>query len=806
MHYIYIYFSIFTIAIILFFGIIIFRQKFFSLFLNKLKIREKIILSFTILFLILVTFIGLAIEWFNYIELQDDLNDRLSSLAVAKSHHIQTYFDLNIERLKSFNSRTALRKNLAQYKESALPENLEAVNNIIKDAMISVKDLNRISVIGVDGLVIASSDENVVGKNTEKENYFIQGQEKEGVFFVKEGDVYNIFIAGPMEYEGDFVGVGVLVTDFNYLRQIVQNRIGLRKTGEVLVAFYNEKGEITYPLPRLFESEAVEIIAEDVSTAEPMKQALLGKSIFFDNTLDYRNKPVFAISEYINIARLGLVVKIDRAEALDEIRGSVILFSVMSLLFVLLYFVFSSALAKFLTSPLEKLNIGVRNIGSGIFGFKVEEKGDDEITDLARAFNIMSEKVKKSRLEIEKKVEEQTEELKNKTLDMSLQQKATLNILEDVEDEKNKVEHLAGDLEKYKLAVENASDHVIITDVNGIVLYANKAVAKMTGYSTEEVLNKKVGSLWSEKAEKNIYDEIWKNVRENKKYIITQITNIRKGGEKYEASISVAPILDDAKKVKYFVSIERDITKEKEVDRAKTEFVSLASHQLRTPLSTINWYTEMLLNGDAGKLATEQNEYMQEIYKSNQRMVELVNALLNVSRLDLGTFIVEPKMLDIYKISDDAIDELKHKITEKKIKFSKKYDKSVDKMSLDEKLTMIIFQNLLSNAVKYTPDGGKVILDIAKKDKDLQIKVSDTGLGIPLSQQEKIFQKMFRADNVRATDTEGTGLGLYIVKQILEHAGGKIWFKSVQNKGTDFYVTIPLLGMKKKEGTRKLED
>ena len=125
-------------------------------------------------------------------------------------------------------------------------------------------------------------------------------------------------------------------------------------------------------------------------------------------------------------------------------------------------------------------------------------------------------------------------------------------------------------------------------------------------------------------------------------------------------------------------------------------------------------------------------------------------------------------------------------------------------MNLDKNLTHIIFQNLLSNAVKYTPEKGKVIIDVSRKDKNVEIAVSDTGFGIPKKQQRKVFSKLFRADNARETDTQGTGLGLYIVKSILETVGGDISFKSEENKGTTFNVEIPLAGMKKKKGTRRL--
>ncbi|HOX60789.1 MAG TPA: PAS domain-containing sensor histidine kinase [Candidatus Magasanikbacteria bacterium] len=383
-------------------------------------------------------------------------------------------------------------------------------------------------------------------------------------------------------------------------------------------------------------------------------------------------------------------------------------------------------------------------------------------------------------------------------------QKAVLNILEDVAEEKDKNLALAKDLEKFKLAVDNTSDHIVITDPEGIVLYANKAAEKITGYKIDQAKGKKAASLWKMPMPKEYYIKMWDTIKKKKRPFVGVIQNKRKNGEIYDASISISPIINEKGDIVFFVGLERDITKEKEIDRAKTEFVSLASHQLRTPLSTINWYAEMLIAGDAGKLSEEQSNFVNEIYHGNQRMVELVNSLLNVSRLELGTFLVEPTNENILEIAEIVVKELTPLINNKKINLIKKYDETIGFMPLDRKLTDIVILNLLSNAVKYTPEEGGVTLSIEKKKDGIWIIVQDNGYGIPVAQQEKIFTKLFRADNAREKDADGTGLGLYIVKSILKNVGGDVSFKSEENKGTTFFAKIPLSGMKAKAGTKSL--
>jgi signal transduction histidine kinase len=268
--------------------------------------------------------------------------------------------------------------------------------------------------------------------------------------------------------------------------------------------------------------------------------------------------------------------------------------------------------------------------------------------------------------------------------------------------------------------------------------------------------------------------------------------------------------------------VAMDVGVHRELAQAKTDFVTLASHQLRTPLSIIKWYVDFLITGDAGEMTKEQLKYLKEVYDSNERLIELVNALLDVSRIDVGTFSIEPEPTDLIQTAETALKKHAKEIKKKNISLEKKYDK-FSVINLDPRLTGIVFENIISNAVKYTPENGKIRLSITKTEKDAFIKLSDTGCGIPREQQPKMFTKLFRADNVKRIESVGTGLGLYIVKAVIEKSGGKIWFESPslelllekeqkstdiaidkQDKGTTIFITIPLKGMKKKHGTKKL--
>ena len=364
---------------------------------------------------------------------------------------------------------------------------------------------------------------------------------------------------------------------------------------------------------------------------------------------------------------------------------------------------------------------------------------------------------------------------------------------------------------KDEAILASIGEGLIVIDNTGVILLVNDAFEKLLGWGKDEVYGKKITDIIS------TIDEHGNSVQQTTMFLENAVNNKtttsvstkhilqyrKKDGSFFPVAITMSPVIFEGQVIGA-VEVFRDITQEREIDKVKTEFVSLASHQLRTPLTSINWYTELLSSEIANSLSEDQKKYLNEITTGSKRMVDLVNALLNASRIEMGTFAVDPTPTDVLKLLQSVLDELRYLTDQKKIKIIVSND-NVPEINVDPKLFRIVYQNLLTNAVKYTPEEGLVRVTHQISNNNLLITISDTGYGIPKAQHEKIFQKLFRADNVRERDTQGTGLGLYIVKSIVEHSGGKIWFESQENMGTKFYVQIPLSGMKKKEGSKPLE-
>jgi len=379
------------------------------------------------------------------------------------------------------------------------------------------------------------------------------------------------------------------------------------------------------------------------------------------------------------------------------------------------------------------------------------------------------------------------------------------SMTEDLNNERNEAEAIR---QKDEAILDSIGDAVFAVDTNEHITLFNPAAEAISGYTVREALGKhfkEVLPFIGKKDKKPSAGFVAKALKGHVTSMKQDTLLIRKDGSTIDVADSAAPIRNNEGEILGVIVVFRDVSKERQLDQAKSEFVSLASHQLRTPLSAINWYSEMLLDGDAGKLNKDQHEYMKEIFEGNQRMVELVDSLLNVSRIEVGKLKNDPRDTSMLELADSLEKEMQASIVNKQLSLTRNFTGTIPSIFADPKLLRMVIQNLLSNAVKYTPEKGAVTFTmheataseletahLPNNQKYLFISVKDTGYGIPAEQQPKIFEKLFRADNVRKMDVEGTGLGLYIVKEVAKKLGGNIWFESKESVGTTFYVVIPL--------------
>lgn len=359
--------------------------------------------------------------------------------------------------------------------------------------------------------------------------------------------------------------------------------------------------------------------------------------------------------------------------------------------------------------------------------------------------------------------------------------------------------------------LNNLNIGVVVVDNRGNITALNSSAENILRWRSDELIGKqfiRTIPLFNEFGDPISAENHPLYIKPKGILVANDLRIMRKDGTTFLCQLIGTPLMVSGKH-RGTVSTIRDITKEHDAERAKTEFVTLASHQLRTPISAIKWLSEMLMNGDFGKLTSVQSKQINNILSSNERMSTLVNEMLIVANIDLGTLPIQPVLIDVGEVAEEVAEiEMNTIEPNKKINLKIKADKKLPKVYLDLTATKTILHHLIKNALKYTPANGHVSVEVihtpASKDKHteemISIIVSDSGYGIPKSEQNKVFTKFFRSDNIKAFDTDGSGLGLYVVRSLLDYIGGRITFDSTENVGTTFVVKLPVAGMKTHSG------
>lgn len=386
----------------------------------------------------------------------------------------------------------------------------------------------------------------------------------------------------------------------------------------------------------------------------------------------------------------------------------------------------------------------------------------------------------------------------NKELDKKLQElerseKSLMKAFADLKVARQKTDEESN---KIVAMVANFIDPIIVIDKNNRLSLLNPAAREVFG-----LIEADVGRLISSNNNYSMlnFKEIIKKdyqVKTSKELKsenpLEEEAIIRTGRQESTYKVITEKIIDKRGEDLGVMKIFYNLTREKMIDKLKSEFISIAAHQLRTPLSAIKWVIKMILDGDAGKLNEEQKSLLLKGYESNERIINLVNDMLNVSRIEEGRFGFSFSECNFSEVLNIVLESLENQIKANKIKLIKDIPKKMPKVYMDKEKMILVLQNLLENAVKYTPEFGKIEIGAEFGKEFMKFRVKDNGVGIPRKDQAKLFSKFFRADNVVRMQTEGSGLGLFIVKNIIDRHGGDITFQSEEGRGTEFVFTLPL--------------
>ena len=360
---------------------------------------------------------------------------------------------------------------------------------------------------------------------------------------------------------------------------------------------------------------------------------------------------------------------------------------------------------------------------------------------------------------------------------------------------------LAKERDQIGAIIEHLDVGVVEYDDNFTITLINPKAEELLKIKKDEVLNKSInsefmkGSSVAQSLAWVLYPSLAPNIKRIpvKEGESSMVELKIEGLHDLHLQIATMRIFDHPSKTYRYLKILRDVSREEAIARSKSEFISVAAHQLRTPLSAIKWVFRMLIEGDAGPVNSEQKEYLQRGYNSNERIIDLVGDMLDVARIEEGRFGFEFYYVDISDVIQKVIDAFDVKAREKNIKLVfEKFDLSFPPVKIDPARVGLALQNLIDNALKYTPKNGTIAVKVEAVDEYLQVTVADNGIGVPKNQMEKLFTKVFRGTNAVKQETDGSGLGLYIVKNIARRHGGDVWANSEEGKGTTFYLALPL--------------
>lgn len=336
---------------------------------------------------------------------------------------------------------------------------------------------------------------------------------------------------------------------------------------------------------------------------------------------------------------------------------------------------------------------------------------------------------------------------------------------------------------------QNSPVPYLRTEKKGEIIDVNAAAVRLYGETAERLVGKNAFSSIFAEGEQQAHVERIQQLVSNGTFVNAQEAQLKRADGKIRwVMISAFPYAHNSEILLTIV----DITKQKNIDTAKTEFVSLASHQLRTPLSAIKWNLELLGSPKMGELNDKQKMYVEKLSRNAERMTLLIKDFLDASQLEMGTFSTTISNVPLTDFIEQQLEEFEARITNKKLTIQKNFPQNETTIETDSHLLRMSVSNLISNAVKYTPDEGTVIVGYTESAGSVTISVRDTGYGIPVSDQEKLFSKFYRASNVKTTTIEGTGIGLYIVKQAIEMMKGTIAYRTQEKVGTEFVITLPI--------------
>ena len=650
-----------------------------------MNIRSKLIILFLIISLVPLLIFGV----FNYLNMEQLLkNEILKELAIVadlKEKNFQDLFDHNIEKLKLVSSRYQLKIELDRYNnDNDNKSSQQIITRIISSIKPEIKNFEDIIITDPFGKVVASTNSVYVGTNHINDQFFIDAKNKTNIsiLFKDKDEKLKSYLAGPLILNNKFLGVVSIIYNLEDFISMLKAFEKLTSTGEIILAKKNYNGDaiVINPL-RFYPDASLNLTVNKNQTSTPTIQSLLKNENSFTETTDYRGVHVLAVTRYLDKLDWGLVVKIDKAEALKSLENLKYITIIVGILVGSSIIAVSLILGNSISKPIQKLRNAVLDITKGKFDSKIDVQGTDEIEELAKQFDIMRFTILNTNTHLNDLVKERTEKIEKSIIELTKKEEE-------------------------------------LKESNRQLVLANEKL--------------------------NLQSKIQK------------------------------------------------------------EFINISAHELRTPIVPIITLSELLYdkikqeNQNQDNISNEnkkkQEEFLQVILRNAYRLYQLTQDILDVTKIESKILKLNMEKLKLNDVIENLVNDYNENILREKrnVGYEVKivYEPIKDTIFVNADKTRIIqvFSNLINNALKFTQEGN-IIISMKKitDDQLVMVSIKDTGSGI----DPEIFPRLFTKFATKSD--EGTGLGLYICKNIVEAHGGKIWAENNENGiGATFYFTLPI--------------
>jgi signal transduction histidine kinase len=492
---------------------------------------------------------------------------------------------------------------------------------------------------------------------------------------------------------------------------------------------------------------------------------LLAKKNNYDIAKRYEKYVVRPIAEQLKhqcfrILEANQATMAQTEKKVESITLNSVSLMMMTLIVALVLSVFISyKFTRMIIKPAEKLTQSVRKIGQGHLAQKIDVNTDDEIGELSSEFNKMTERLRSY--------------------------------------EQMNIHQLIAEKKKSETIVENIADPIIVTDQQGVLMLMNQAAATVFDVHGSDWHAKPLRTVignqnWVEMLELNGTPH--QHSKESRDPLFTFVRN--------NVTLYFRPrhakILDEHGNVQGIVTLLQDVTRFKDLDRMKSEFIATVSHELRTPLTSLSMGIDILSGAVVGPVNQKQKELLVAAKDDAERLRKLVKDLLDLSKLESGKYVVKKELVNFRDLVTEAVRPLRLPFEEKHIELELKIPEQLPILFADPHQLIWVVTNLFSNALRYTDSGGKVHLKTKEEKNRILVSVADTGHGIPQKHQETIFDKFVQIKDATDSTPGSVGLGLAIAREVVEAHGGRIWLKSKVGVGSTFFFTLPT-GKKHKE-------